>query len=184
MDRIQIINHFIKKYNYKHYLEIGIFHGVTFQSTECENKDGVDPVQNPNCPFIVKYLCTSDDFFENFIKKKYDIIFIDGLHDEHQVDKDIFNSIKWLNENGTIILHDCYPDWEGAEGEGTVWKSVSKFNCTDNGYACHVVNVDHGCGIIRKGNGIKYWLPLSEAIKWNNKKLNIITWDEFLQTYL
>ena len=183
IDRIFIINYFIKKYNYSDYLEIGIFHGVTFSFIECKNKDSVDIKKDPNCPFEIKYLCSSDKFFEKHITKKYDIIFIDGNHESYQVDIDIVNSLKWLNENGTVILHDCNaPEAEGS-GEGTVWKSISKFNCTNNGYTCHVVNVDHGCGIIRKGDQIKHNLSLEQAAMWSNKKLNLISVQEFNTLY-
>ena len=38
---------------------------------------------------------TSDDFFKQN-KKKYDCIFIDGLHTYKQVKNDILNSIKFM----------------------------------------------------------------------------------------
>ena len=41
--------------------------------------------------------------------KQYDVIFIDGLHLEKQVIKDIGHALQHLNKNGTIVLHDCKP---------------------------------------------------------------------------
>jgi predicted O-methyltransferase YrrM len=40
--------------------------------------------------------------------KKFDIVFVDGLHIEEQSTKDIHNALKVLNENGTIVVHDCF----------------------------------------------------------------------------
>jgi len=39
----------------------------------------------------------------------YDVIFIDGLHYYKQVLKDIKNSLKILNKDGFILVHDCLP---------------------------------------------------------------------------
>ena len=41
--------------------------------------------------------------------KKFDIIFIDGLHHYEQVIVDINNALSVLNDNGHILVHDCLP---------------------------------------------------------------------------
>lgn len=161
MLRSDIINFFINKYNYKSYLEIGTYDvNNNFNFINCESKECIDP--NPLNPTSITYLMTSDEAFEQLIKenKKYDIIFIDGLHLEEQVDKDISNSLACLNENGTIVLHDCNPPTEIHGGEsfeiaklhynawnGTVYKSIVKFN--KNNTCCKVLDTDWGCGVIR-----------------------------------
>jgi hypothetical protein len=76
----------------------------------------------------------SDDFFKNHIQKKYDVIFIDGLHTAYQVTKDIYNSINNLNDGGIIIIDDIYPHSENEQyslellrdgpNTGDVWKAV------------------------------------------------------------
>ena len=66
------------------------------------NKIGVDPKNGGNVRE------TSDNFFKNN-KKEFDVIFIDGLHVYEQCRKDIINSLKFLNRNGFIILHDMIP---------------------------------------------------------------------------
>ena len=48
---------------------------------------------------------TSDQFFIHN-KIKFDLIYIDGNHLESYVKKDIKNSIKFLNNNGIIVLDD------------------------------------------------------------------------------
>ena len=47
----------------------------------------------------------------NFLKNHsyFDIIFLDGLHNYEQTIKDINNALKFLNEKGAIIVHDCLP---------------------------------------------------------------------------
>ena len=51
---------------------------------------------------------TSDDFFR-INKNKFDVIFIDGLHEYQQAVNDIENSLGCLNENRVILLDDCLP---------------------------------------------------------------------------
>ena len=91
-------------------------------------KIGVDPVSGGN------YRGKSDDFFSNN-KKKFDLIFIDGLHEYQQVRKDILNSIKCLKEGGFILVHDCLPRSISAQAvprfrniwTGDVWKAIDEF---------------------------------------------------------
>lgn len=141
ISRSAIINKIISKYNLINpkYLEIGVWTGNTFKDVNTIFKDGVDPGQycNSEC---VNYKITSDDFFKNHIKTKYDIIFIDGLHTAYQVSKDIFNAVNNLNPGGWIILDDVFPHCEyeqkrlnlrksGAQ-TGDVWKAV--YNILDD----------------------------------------------------
>lgn len=92
------------------YLEIGVETGYTFNNVQMQNKVGVDP--SPHFESEKLVLKTSDDYFENLdpiTSSKFDIIFIDGLHQCEQVAKDINNSIRFLNENGKILLDDIIP---------------------------------------------------------------------------
>ena len=132
--REKIINHFIEKNNLinPEYLEIGVWNGQTFRHVNSLNKDGVDPGQYCDCNYV-NYKMTSDDFFKKN-EKKYDFIFIDGLHTAFQVSKDLYNSISYLKPNGIIMLDDVFPH-EKKEQEalnlnkigsqtGDVWKAV------------------------------------------------------------
>jgi len=110
MKRYDIINHMINLYGYKDYLEIGIRQKKNFKKIIAETKHGVDPAWS--CTFKM----TSDDFFKTN-KKKYDIIFIDGLHKEYQVMNDVLNSLNFLNDGGTIVMHDCNPRREAHQSE-------------------------------------------------------------------
>ena len=103
MKRTDIINAFIQKYGYKSYLEVGTQDPASnFDKINVETKVSIDPFPRGE----VDYVCTSDEFFESVAPKhdyKFDIIFIDGLHHDDQVIKDINNSLEILNDNGTII---------------------------------------------------------------------------------
>jgi hypothetical protein len=193
MTRIQIINLFIKINKYKTYLEIGVNTpaqpGYSHDSIEIETKHGVDPAVDTT------YKMTSDDFFKDHIKMKYDIIFIDGLHIFEQAYRDIVNSLEYLNENGTIIVHDCNPLKEitqrreraSSVWHGDVWKAILKLRIENPNVIIYTVNTDEGCTIIKKGSQ-KLYTP-QENIKniydfnyfKSNKKeiLNLISVREF-----
>ena len=97
---------------------------------------------------------TSDQFF-NINNDKFDIIFIDGLHEYHQVRRDIDNSLKFLNTNGVILLHDCLPRtlWNqitpriNSDWNGDVWKSIVHSR-TKNNIDTYTFIADRGIGII------------------------------------
>jgi hypothetical protein len=164
-----ILNYLIHKHDYQSYLEIGTRN--TQQNYDkihlSENqKESIEPFppQTDSPQSTPTYQETSDEAFKRIHKtgKKYDLIYIDGLHLEEQVDRDIKNSLKALNPNGTIVLHDCNPLHEFLQREnyevngtypqwnGTVWKSIVKFN-TDSSHThiARVVDTDWGCGIIQ-----------------------------------
>ncbi len=121
--RSEIIQKIINYKKYDDYLEIGCFSNELFDKIRVKNKIGIDPVSGGTIK------TTSDDFFKNN-KYFFDIIFIDGLHHYQQVIKDINNSIKFLNDNGVILLHDCLPSnvYDQAiprctyKWNGDVWK--------------------------------------------------------------
>ena len=154
MNRWDIINHYIQKYNFKTFLEIGHANGEGFNNVVCEVKESIDPDASCNATYQI----TSDEFFKQY-DKKYDIIFIDGLHECSQVDRDIKNSLKHLNKAGVIVMHDCHPDSEACQrkdfvshqnGEnwtGDTWKAYVK-NRAELPYEMYVWDNDCGCEII------------------------------------
>ena len=127
--RFDIINKIIKKKKFESYLEIGCQSDVNFSKIIIKNKIGVDPQSGGT------HRMTSDDFFKQN-KSTFDLIFIDGLHVYEQVLKDIENSLKVLNDNGVILIHDCLPAkiWHQtipqthSSWNGDVWKSIVKLS--------------------------------------------------------
>jgi len=176
-NRTSLINYLIKTHNYTSYLEIGVKNiACNFTHINCPIKMSIDP----NC-VNVTYQMTSDNAFKYIHPDTYDIIFIDGLHQEQQVDRDIENSIRVLKHDGIIILHDCNPCAEinGLEEDphpgygdwnGTVYKSMIKFHEL-NQECSFVINFDYGCGII-------YPKLAHTPIRFNKQTLNIL-WDTF-----
>ncbi len=157
LERHEVINMIIKKYNYKSYLEIGTQQFINFDQIIIENKECVDPMEEIFGKYT--YNMTSDDAFikikmEN---KKYDIIFIDGLHYSEQVTKDIKNALDVLNTNGTIVLHDCnppssymarYPLSGDGSWYGDCFKSIIKYKIENPNIFVKTVNTCSGLGII------------------------------------
>lgn len=153
MTRYDIIQKFINDRNYKTFLEIGTFKGDTFNHIKIDHKESIDP--DPECN--ATWQMTSDEYFKNS-KDKFDIIFIDGLHEHSQVYRDICNSLEHLNPRGIIVMHDCMPKsekmqlWDNKshqheEWTGDTWKAYYKA-FVESSYEVYVVDTDYGCGVI------------------------------------
>ena len=188
--RQEIVQEIINIKKYKAYLEIGTYKNELFNEISCEKKIGVDPVSGGN---IRK---TSDDFFFDN-SEKFDLIFIDGLHKYKQVKKDILNSIKILNDNGVILIHDCFPrnfyyqavprcqlNWNGD-----TWKALVEARTKDN-LDTYCLNADEGIGIIFKRknknllniqNNDFSKLKYKEYIHNYNNYLNLIEYNDLLK---
>jgi predicted O-methyltransferase YrrM len=187
MERYEIINAIIKKYGYKTYLEIGTQFGQGYKFIECDSKECIDIEKKYD---DLTYHMSSDDFFAQN-KKTYDIIFVDGLHLEHQVTTDVLNSLKILTPGGTIMCHDCLPPYEGfteLQHSGTCYKSIVELRCTRNDLRIATVNTDCGCSIIRVGESTPYTAAPANIAKeyqyWydhQNEIMNIISVDQFKQ---
>lgn len=196
MTRTEIINALIDKHGYEDYLEIGVNTpsqpGYNWIGINIENKHGVDP--NVDTTFRM----TSDEFFEKHISKKYDIVFVDGLHIFEQAYRDIKNSLNNLFENGTIVVHDCNPVTEITQRRerasdawhGDVWKAIVKLRMEEIGLTIHTVDTDEGCAIIRRGSQIL--LPVSPdedpydysfLERRRVEALNLISVEGFIELY-
>jgi len=191
--RTDIINYLIKTLNFENYLEIGINNPhANFNRIIVKNKTSVDPYipskwddnNENNISGWLQYCThrmTSDEFFSQNTEI-YDLIFIDGLHEEAQVDKDIYNALKVLKRNGIIIVHDCIPIDEYAQQvprtvggwNGDVWKSFVKISQLKNPkLKTYVANFDHGCGIIVKLDEINYKIPKPLSISYQEFSKNM-----------
>jgi len=154
INRWDLIKKIIKEKKFNSYLEIGCDDDYSFSQIEVEKKIGVDPYSGGN------YKGTSDEFF---LKNSecFDCIFIDGLHEYDQVYKDIINSLKFLNEGGIILLHDCLPPSIHQQAvprykrtwNGDVWKAIVNIRTNAN-YDTVTCYIDHGVSIIRKQKNV------------------------------
>jgi predicted O-methyltransferase YrrM len=171
----QLLNALIEKHNLKSYLEIGVQNPTNnFDKIKCEEKVGVDPIPCNNS-FVEQK--TSDDFFNGITQSYWDLIFIDGLHHADQVKRDFENSLKCLNDNGFIVIHDVLPQNE----RGTLvprqarewWGDVYKFAMTMHDYGCEfkTFNIDNGCMVVLKSPIIKPLNPSNVKYNWETFKM-------------
>jgi predicted O-methyltransferase YrrM len=101
MQRTDIINYLAKKNNAQSYLEIGVrIAKNNFDKINIRNKIGIDPGVEGVAE--ATHTMTSDEFFEKN-NQFFDIVFIDGLHESTQVERDINNSLNYLNRGGYIV---------------------------------------------------------------------------------
>jgi hypothetical protein len=214
MNRIDILNALIRRYNYKTFCEIGVQAGDCFRGIQCETKIGVDPDPASAATFHI----TSDAFFDTvmsynihdgqFVKdqkgtivpKKFDIYWIDGDHTHPQVERDILNALKYLNEGGVVCAHDMEPNSKHCQqvpltdqGEwcGDCWRSLLKIRLEHEDLEISTVSTDWGCALIRKGNQPK--LKMGKAFEdvtyedfviHKREWLNLISVSEFRKRYL
>lgn len=208
MKRYDIINLLINKFDYKNYLEIGVWYkSWCFDFINIDKKTSVDPGYEASGE-TYDYQIESDIFFEALRDErtefkpdhKWDIIFIDGLHLAEQVDKDVENSLKHLSPNGTIIMHDCSPTDEMIAREtynptwphpgewcGTTWKTFYRLRHTRPDLEMTCVDTDWGVGIIRRGNQVlapadNPYYSFNKFASKRKEYLNLISPEEFLQS--
>jgi hypothetical protein len=168
LSRLKIINYYLSKSISKIYLEIGCDTNLIFKNVKANLKIGVDPARGGN------RRCTSDFFFKNNTIF-FDVIFIDGLHEYPQIRKDLLNSLKFLKNNGCIIIHDLIPrNWLeehvprlSSTWCGDIWKISYEIKKAKN-LTFELLLVDFGVGIVKKINN-NYFLP---KIDFGQKKFN------------
>ena len=173
--RWDLLDYLIKKNDYSNYLEIGCDKDQLFSKVNIKNKVGVDPSNGGN---VRK---TSNEFFSDN-KKFFDIVFIDGLHEYEQVKKDIINSLKFLNQNGVVLVHDCMPDSLGKQAvprykmqwNGDVWKAIVDLR-QDKNLEIFTCSIDQGIGIIKKKK--------NTSILNLNKPINKLKFKDYFYNY-
>lgn len=219
MNRIELIREIFQKSNFKNYLEIGCNEGKSFLPVKAKYKTAVDPYFIIPTKEKVKWLLKepsnlnskyfeeeSDTFFLN--RKSYlektgplEVVLVDGLHTYRAALSDVLHSLEYLNKDGIIIMHDCFPPFkaaslptkafptaedvkgvEGWTGEwcGDVWKAVVylRRNLSDLLDVC-VLHTDFGLGIVRpKGDIDKKKLVIDER---SFKEIDQLTYDELIK---
>ncbi|HVZ98565.1 MAG TPA: class I SAM-dependent methyltransferase [Chitinophagaceae bacterium] len=165
----ELLNALVEKYNLTSYLEIGVQDPKNnFDKINTPFKTGCDPNVVGDSRI---YNSTSDEMFF-VLKQKFDLIFIDGLHHAYQVKIDFENSLRCLNDNGFILIHDCLPQ----NFQGTVvprqtkiwWGDVYKFCMTLRSYSgidFVTYDIDHGCCLVWKDKS-KTGFLLPVTLNW------------------
>lgn len=229
MNRMFVIQEIVKKTLAKVYLEIGVHEGECFLNINAPRKIAVDPQMLISPQKKRKYYfrkfhnifnqyheMTSDDFFKekhNFLhKKRLDVVFIDGLHTYKQSLADVDNALRYLNDGGVIIMHDCNPPSEAAAhpahshehvkslnlpgftGEwcGDVWKTIVHLRSSRSDLSIFVLNCDYGLGVIMKRQPkglLKYTISEIEKLSYkdldkNREYLLNLKKQEYLEEFL
>ncbi len=216
MQRTALIQQIISKKKYKNYLEIGCQYGMSFLPTVCRNKIAVDPafdiplkrkfkwlIKNPTNIRNRYFEETSDEFFakrKSELEKygKLDLAFVDGLHTFEASLKDVLNSLHYLQDDGIIIMHDCFPPhkagavpaknyddaasmnlpgWDGLWC-GDVWKSIVYLKkAFGEQLDVYVIDTDFGLGIVKPKQKITTSLDLDRKLF---DEVNQLTYDEMM----
>lgn len=205
--RSEVINYAISFLNRPvTYLEIGVRNPAdNFDKITASEKHSVDPgvefEENP-----VEFKMTSDEFFSQLkdgkvlsSSTKFDVIFVDGLHEATQVEKDIQNALEYITEDGFVILHDCNPptEWHAREcyefrltpaeqyWNGTTWKAFVKARENNELFGC-CIDTDWGVGILSKKIDFGGKSPIkneffefSEFARNRQTNLNLMSFDSF-----
>jgi hypothetical protein len=180
MTRMEVIQYAIDSLGARNYLEIGVSDGTCFCELTVAKKIGVDPITamprvalEASKPGARYFALTSDDFFNQVAPQVLadgaDVVFIDGLHTYVQAYQDCMNSLKYLNPDGLVLMHDCLPKsplearvapsyyeakklndgfvWNG-DWVGDVWKAVVRLRSQHKDLSVCVINCDHGIGLV------------------------------------
>jgi|SRR6185312_4745280 len=182
LDRIKLINFLLKQKTDNNYLEIGVFNGHAFFRIKSNFKIAVDPdfkfgffrkftkiFTNPYNIFNKYFQKTSDSFFSEdapglFRSKKIDVSLVDGMHEYAFALRDVENVLKYLDNDGIIIMHDCNPLTEEASigydewiaggkkipWNGDLWKTIVHLRSFRKDVNVFVLDCDHGLGIVTK----------------------------------
>ncbi len=191
MNRIKAVQQALDGRARRVYLEIGVSRGVTFRRITADEKIAVDPafklsarsrrLADAKARATHYFETTSDAFFANetgFLEQHgIDVALIDGLHTYKHVVRDVENTLRYLRDDGVIVLHDCnpanasiacpatsYADFRAQHRwwdllwvtrppwTGDVWKAIVQLRSTRHDLRIAVLNCDHGVGVIRKGS--------------------------------
>ena len=193
MNRVDFIQSLFQAGGFDTYLEIGTNTGASFLPIRAARKFAVDPrfqipwkekaraiLRHPGNLRNRYFEQESDQFFatrEAFLRSQgtLDVVLVDGLHTFRAALNDVLNSLRFLREDGVIVMHDCLPPHEAAAmptksfptaaeaaaasgwtGEwcGDVWKAVIYLRRACASFLdVSVLDDDYGLGIVRRRPG-------------------------------
>jgi Methyltransferase domain len=185
VNRIKAVQQALDGRTRRVYLEIGVSRGVALRRTTADEKIAVDPafklsarsrrLAEAKAGAIHYFETTSDAFFANetalLEQHGIDVALIDGLHTYGQAVRDVENTLRYLRDDGVIVLHDCNPanasiacsassladfraqnHWWNYNWSGDVWKAIVYLRSTRHDLRVAVLKCDFGVGLIRKGS--------------------------------
>ncbi|MCA9115880.1 MAG: class I SAM-dependent methyltransferase [Planctomycetaceae bacterium] len=169
--RGELLNFLICEKGYRSYLEIGCDRDQTFSLIQAPHRVGVDPVSGGTLRM------TSDDFF-HCCREKFDLIFIDGEHEQRQVLTDVEHALTCLAPGGAIVLHDCLPAEEIQQVQprqvsvwtGDVWKAAVQLRKRTD-IDLTVLDSDFGLGVLfaqPPRSPLPADTPIAELLAWTD----------------
>lgn len=182
--RTGIINRMIARRGYRSYLEIGLGNGQHFNSVQCVEKESVDPVDGTGAAKPTHRM-TSDEFFARN-RRRYDLVFIDGLHHCETVYRDICNALTVLSPGGMVVCHDMNPVTEEMQAvprkttmwTGDCWKAWVRLRRDWPDLPAVMADTDYGVGVIfpdGKPDGAD-GMPDDGELTWQNLEHNRQRW--------
>jgi hypothetical protein len=185
MNRTEIVQQALDARAERVYLEIGVWRGSVFRRISADEKIAVDPAlqlsarsrrrADATARATHYFETTSDAFFANeaaFLEQRgIDVALIDGGHTYGQALRDVENVLRYLRDDGAVVLHDCNPanasiacpaasyaearaqnHWWEFLWSGDVWKVIVHLRSTRDDLRVAVLNCDRGVGVVRKGS--------------------------------
>ena len=140
------------------------------------NKIGIDPVRGGNLKL------SSKEFFENYNKEFFDVVFIDGSHLIEDVYYDTVQAIKNLNLGGYILLDDVLPNnnlntfrkrltLHSFQDAYKILFFISSLSFVD----LYLLPCDHGMALIKLTDN-----PIEEELVFDFSDINFESYVEFL----
>ena len=115
VDRSAVVQEVLDLFERPSYLEIGVDAGDTFRFVSAAYKAAVDPdfkfEPPPNTAGVAYFPMTSDEFFADCgpARRRFDVVYVDGLHTFEQTLRDVMNALLVLNRGGVVIVDDIIP---------------------------------------------------------------------------
>jgi|GEM_PF-430387 len=112
---VRRLNTLANAINAKTYLEVGVSRGDTFFSIDIADKTAVDPAfkfdwKAAQTDTVVFNEVPSDEYFVGCdTSKKFDLIFLDGLHTFEQTFRDFCNSLAVAHDRTVWLIDDVVP---------------------------------------------------------------------------
>ena len=172
LEKLNKIKNLITKIPKINILELGVQNG---NSTKmflkiCEKNDGyLTSIDIDDCSNIISnprwtFIHSSDDNFEyidKLLKIKFDILFIDSLHEPNHVRKVFYHYFQFLNDNALIIIDDVVwlPYVEGSDNDNdfverinrlTFEKILEIYNSNKDNLTLNIDFLGSGMAIIEK----------------------------------
>tara|TARA_B100001559_G_C16457906_1_gene602523 strand:+ start:615 stop:1253 length:639 start_codon:yes stop_codon:yes gene_type:complete len=177
-NKIEIIKTAISKINKPNILELGVQKGVSTKMflDICNRKNGkLTSIDIQDCSRVSKskrwkFIMSSDDNFDyikNKIKNnKFDILFIDSLHEPNHVRKVFFYYYAYLKKGGLIFIDDVVwlPYIKNASRDNQFVERINRltfnkileiYNTNQNNFSLNINFYKSGLAIIRKMNNKK-----------------------------